>query len=156
MLNLFAHPSSRSPKPTDDNWLDELDESPNVEDTDNDEEETEDELVEVQESVELPIDMYISGNNIVVKAPIIGAREDQISVTVKDQLLTIHKESHEELVSSSAKYMFQECHWGNISRSVELPEAVDIHNTKAKLENGVLTITMPRLAQSQTKIIKIQ
>lgn len=106
--------------------------------------------------VELPIDMFRSGGKIIVKAPIVGAGIHDISVTVNNNQLTIYKNSFREEPSQKEHHYIQECHWGVLSRTVDLPKEIDIERTRASLNDGILTVVMPIVAQQHTKIIHIK
>ena len=110
-----------------------------------------------EEKMELPIDLIRVGNKLLVKAPIVGATIHDISVTINQDTLTIHKSSmREENHQEKEQTYIQECHWGTLSRSTELPHPVDPDRTRATLNDGVLTIVMPLKHNSYTKIIKIK
>jgi len=111
---------------------------------------------ETEEELELPVDIFQQGNNIVVKTPIIGVGAEAVSITINNNVLTIHKEAQSENKENSGKYLIKECHWGAISRSIELPVTVNPERAWAKLEKGILTITLPLLKSNLTKIIKIK
>lgn len=106
--------------------------------------------------VELPVDMFRSGGKIIIKAPIVGAGIHDVSVTVNNNQLTIYKNSFREESPQQDHYYIQECHWGILSRTVDLPKEVDTERTRASLNDGVLTVIMPVLTDQHTKIIRIK
>lgn len=111
---------------------------------------------ETDEELELPIDIFYQGNKVVIKAPIIGVGPEGVSITINNNILTIHKETQSESKEETGEYVIRECHWGAISRSVELPVTVNPDKAWAKLEEGILTIVLPRLKSNLTRIIKIK
>lgn len=157
ILNLFSSSQSADtaspskPPEKDESWLDDMDKQATEPQPKTVEPEIEEEII-----TELPVDVYAHGENLVILVPIVGAKEGDVSVTISDQELSIHKESNERLVPKSAKPLIEECHWGNISRTIELPEPAQAEKTTAKLEDGVLRITVPREKGQQTKVIKVQ
>lgn len=119
------------------------------------EDETESETI-TEPEVELPIDLFRSGDKIVVKAPIVGAGIHDVSVTINDNQLTIHKNSLREEPSAKEHHYIQECHWGTLSRTIDLPKEVDSSRTRATLNDGILTVVMPIASNRHTKIIQVK
>ena len=115
----------------------------------------EDNAWDEEEEVELPVDIARQGNHLIIHAPMVGAKNEEISITVNNDILYIHKEArtHEEKFDN---YYLQECHWGSISREIHLPVSVDPAGAKASLQDGVLTIILPIMRDRQTRIIKIR
>ena len=53
-------------------------------------------------------------------------------------------------------YFTQECFWGDFSRSIVLPAAVDTTKISASFKDAVLKITIPRTERSKTKVVRIK
>ena len=53
-------------------------------------------------------------------------------------------------------YLFRECYWGSFSRSVILPVEIEADKIEAELENGVLTITLPKAKSAKEISIKVK
>lgn len=101
---------------------------------------------------ELAIDVYITDQQVVVRAPMAGVKAENISVSLHNDLLTIRGTREEKTTPRHARFMVQECHWGAFSRSVVLPVEVEADKTDAVLEDGVLYVTLDR---AQTRVVKI-
>lgn len=118
---------------------------------------SEPEAVKSDTSLELPIDLFRSGDKLIVRTPIAGANLNHISVSVGPQRLTIHKAEHNIAYSDSPDRVYlEECHWGELSRTVDLPMPVNPDTTRATLNDGVLTIAMPLINPNQSKLIRIK
>jgi len=109
----------------------------------------------LSDEFELPIDIARRGQQLIIKAPIVGAIADDISITINNDVLFIHKSTSSQS-SKVDNYYTRECHWGPIAREVHLPLSVDPNKTKATLRNGVLKIILPIIEKKKTKIIKIK
>ncbi|MFA5010111.1 MAG: Hsp20/alpha crystallin family protein [Patescibacteria group bacterium] len=108
-------------------------------------------------SLELPIDLFRSGDKLIARAPIAGANLNHISVSVGPQRLTIHKAEHIVAHTDSPDRIYlEECHWGELSRAIDLPLPVNPDTTRATLTDGVLTIAMPLINPNQSKLIRIK
>ncbi|OGH82045.1 MAG: hypothetical protein A2373_03335 [Candidatus Magasanikbacteria bacterium RIFOXYB1_FULL_40_15] len=94
---------------------------------------------------ELSVDVINTDNNIIVISTMAGAGADKIEVYVHNDLLTIKGERmapYDDV--EEGEYIHQECFWGKFSRTVVLPFDVKGEQAKAKYENGILTISIPK------------
>lgn len=104
---------------------------------------------------QLTVDVFQNENEIVIKATIAGVGGDDIDVSITSETITIRGHRiHDEKVRSQ-DYYHQELYWGAFSRSIILPEEIDVDGAKATMKNGLLTIRLPKLARSRSKKIKV-
>lgn len=104
---------------------------------------------------QLTVDVYQTEDDIVVQSTIAGVDQNDIDISVTNDMVTIKgKRATPEKIKSS-DYYYQELFWGPFSRSIILPEDVDSDNAKASMKNGLLTIRLPKLAKIRTKKVKI-
>ncbi len=108
-------------------------------------------LADDYEEGQLSIDVYQTKDNIIVKSTIAGVKSEDIDISVNNDMLTIRgkREMKEEVKEDS--YFYQECYWGNFSRSIILPVEVKTDKIDATIENGILTVTLPK-AQTEKQI----
>lgn len=105
---------------------------------------------------QLAVDVYQTKDNVVIKAPIAGVKSDKIDISVSEDVVTIRGERVEESEVDREHYYVQECYWGSFSRSVILPTSTVAEKAQAVLKDGVLTVTIPKVAQDKVKKIKVQ
>jgi len=103
----------------------------------------------------LPVDMYETDDQVVVKATVPGVKPEDIDVTVTGDLLTIKGEFKSEEETKKRNYLRQERRYGSFCRQVGLPAGVDTDKVKATFEHGVLTLEMPKIESAKAKTIKI-
>lgn len=103
---------------------------------------------------QLTIDVYQTDNEIVIKSTIAGVKPEDLDVSINNDMVTIKGERKNEESVSGENYYYQECYWGNFSRSVVLPVDIISEKAEASLKNGILTIRLPKA--DITKIKKIQ
>ena len=108
------------------------------------------------EEGQLSIDVYQTPAHIVVKSTIAGVRPDDIDISINNDMLTIRgkRTLHEEVRDED--YLYRECYWGNFSRSIILPVEINTDKIEAALENGVLTVTLPKAKNSKQISIKVK
>ena len=104
----------------------------------------------------IPIDVVNEGKDVVVRASLPGFKPEDISVTLEDHTLSIRGETSEEKESEKTNFLMRERRTGRFGRSLRLPRSVDMDNAKPTYENGVLTITIPRLESSKSRRLEIK
>ena len=73
-----------------------------------------------------------------------GKTRKDFNVELDDHVLTVSSESKHEDESKTDQYTKREFRYDNFQRSFRLPETVDTSGIKAKYDNGILTITLPK------------
>lgn len=105
---------------------------------------------------QLAVDVYQTKDSVVIKAPIAGVKADDIDISVSEDVVTLRGERKEEREVDREHYYVQECYWGSFSRSVILPTSTVAEKAVASLKDGVLTVTIPKVAQDKVKKIKVK
>mgnify|MGYP001143153356 CR=1 FL=1 len=106
------------------------------------------------EAMELPIDIARHADKLIIMVPMVGAKPEDIHLTINNERLYIYKAAREPLDRVDNYYM-RECHFGELAREVELPTQIDPVNSQASLQDGILTITLP-ITKTKTRIIKVR
>jgi len=105
---------------------------------------------------QLPIDMYQTHNDLVVKASLPGFKPDEVDISITGDTLTIKGEHKEEQEVKDEDYFYKEHRYGGFSRSVVVPVQVKSDKAEATFENGVLTLTLPKAEEIKPKQIKVK
>jgi HSP20 family protein len=102
------------------------------------------------------VDTYEEGDNIVIKAELPGVKKEDVSIDVKDNVLTLKGErKHDENIREE-NYYRRECAYGKFQRAFTLPDAVDPNKIEASYKDGVLKVTVPKTEESKAKKIEIK
>ncbi len=101
------------------------------------------------------VDIYETENELVLKADLPEVPEKDIDIHVENNMLTIRGERKFEQKVKQDNYLRVERAYGAFSRSFGLPNTVDTEAIKAEYKNGVLTVIMPKRAESKPKQVKI-
>ena len=89
-------------------------------------------------------DMIETKDHLVLRADLPGVREDDLSVEIKDGLLTISGERKEDQTDEAeGYYRFERVH-GAFARSLSLPDGIKPEAVDARFENGVLEVRIPK------------
>jgi HSP20 family protein len=109
------------------------------------------------ETVNLPkIDIWEDEEKYVVEAELPGFDKKDIEVNITDDILTIKATRKKEEEKKDKNYYYAERSYGEFVRSVRLPSEVDKKAIKAKYNNGVLELTLPKTKEAKEKTTKIE
>ncbi len=98
------------------------------------------------------VDVVRENGHFKLTAEFPGVDKDDIHVDVKDGYLTVRGEKKRDHSEEKDGYSYSERFYGSFERSFRLPRDASVDDIKAKLENGVLTLTVPVTAKEPTQI----
>ena len=100
-----------------------------------------------------PVDIFETGDGLVVKADLPGVAKEDLDVRVENNLLTIRgKPSH----VAPGDALYREYGLVNFFRQFELNEKVDQSKIAAELTHGVLTLTLPKAEEAKPRRIDVK
>jgi HSP20 family molecular chaperone IbpA len=105
---------------------------------------------------QLTVDVYQTPDEIVIRAIIAGVRPDELDVSITRDMVTIHgkRENHKE--ASDEDFFFQELYWGSFSRTILLPQEVEVEDATASEKHGLLTIRLPKIDKKKQTKLKVK
>ena len=92
----------------------------------------------------------------VLKADLPGVDEKNLDVSIDKGVLTVTGSRAAEQRKDGESYTVYERRFGSFSRSFQLPDIADADKVEAKLENGVLTLTIGKKAEAKPKKIAVR
>jgi HSP20 family protein len=101
------------------------------------------------------VDIYETENELVLKADIPDMNENDLDIRVENSMLTIRGERKFEQKVKEDNYLRIERTYGSFTRSFGLPNTVNTETIKAAYKNGVLTVELPKRAESKPKQVKV-
>jgi HSP20 family protein len=102
------------------------------------------------------LDMYETDGKIKVDMPLPGVKPEEVELTVTGNTLTIKGERKAKEEVKDEHYYRHEMHYGAFTRTVTLPETVDVAKPEATFENGVVTVSFPKLKTVEPRRIEIK
>ncbi|MFO8111342.1 MAG: Hsp20/alpha crystallin family protein [Desulfosalsimonadaceae bacterium] len=102
------------------------------------------------------VDTYEKDNAIVVNAELPGVKKEDISIDVKNNMLTISGERKDEENIHEDDYYRNERFYGRFQRSFTLPDNVDADKVDATYKDGVLEVKIPKTEDSARKKIEVK
>ena len=88
------------------------------------------------------IDLYEKDNKVVIEADLPGINKEEIKLNLEGDILTISGQTKRHNEVKRKDFYYSERAFGNIHRSIKLPEGVKNEGLKASYNNGLLTIEM--------------
>jgi HSP20 family protein len=102
-----------------------------------------------------PVDIYETGDSLVLKAELPGINPDDVEIRVEDSTLYLKGERKFEKEVKEENLHRVERSYGTFTRSFSLPNTIDSDEVKAEYQNGILTLTMPKREEAKPRSIKI-
>ena len=94
---------------------------------------------------QIKVDVKENGDSYTVHAEIPGVPKEDIQVSIDGNLVSLRAEvKQQDSSSTDDKVLRSERYFGAVSRSFQLPFDIDQTQAKAKYDNGVLTLTLPK------------
>ena len=109
-----------------------------------------------QESWVPAVDVFDTKDAVVLKAELPGMKIDDIQIEVDDNVLTIRGERSFEDKVDEERYYRVERRYGSFQRSLALPQGVKADEIQAGYEDGILTITVPKVEEEKPKRIEVK
>lgn len=119
-------------------------------------EESKDWIEEETEEGELPIDVYQTPQEIIVKSMIAGVRPDDLEISISREMVTIRGKRQEQHETSSDNFFHKELYWGSFSRTILLPAEVEAEEAEAIEKHGLLTIRLPKINKEKVSNLRVK
>ena len=105
---------------------------------------------------ELAVDIYQTPDAIVVKALVAGVQPTSIDISLTREMLTISGMREDEREVEEDNYFQRELYWGSFSRTILLPEEVDVDIAEASEKHGILVIRLPKINKKRQTKLKVR
>lgn len=102
------------------------------------------------------VDISETDHEFVVDAELPKVDKDGVKVSVDNGILTIQGERKQEQEEKGKKFHRIERYYGSFARSFTLPDNVDETKVKAKFNDGVLNIQIPKTTETRPSAIEVK
>ena len=99
---------------------------------------------EDMDKLSMPVEVTDKEKEYDIRAELPGVKKEDLDIDVEKNTITIRAKKEEENEEGSKGYKKSEFKYGEFSRSVYLPQDINIEKTEAKLEHGGLKIDAPK------------
>ena len=106
----------------------------------------------------LPVDIYADGDGYTFVALVPGVKTDDLNIETEGNTVKISGELIAPALSAdeNVRALRNEIGFGKFSRAFEMPEEIDADKIEANLDNGVLTVRVPKAEAVKPRSIKVQ
>ena len=111
---------------------------------------------ESEPDAELTVDVYHTPDMIVIKSMIAGVRPEDLDVTITRDVVTIRGKREEERISEEDDFLVQELYWGSFSRTIQLPEEINVDESEAIEKHGLLILKLPKMDKKRQSKLKVK
>jgi HSP20 family protein len=101
-------------------------------------------------------DIFETDNEIVVKAELPEVKNEDVRVTIDNNMLTIRGERKFSEETKKDSYHRMERSYGEFFRSFTLPQFIDATKVGAEFKNGILRITLPKREEAKPKQLEVK
>jgi HSP20 family protein len=106
---------------------------------------------------QIRIDVKETPDAYAVEAEVPGVAREDIQVTVDGGIVTLRAEvKQQDRQTDGEKVLRSERFYGAVTRSIQLPQDIDNAASRAKYENGVLQLTLPKKAASTSQRLTVE
>ena len=105
---------------------------------------------------ELAVDIYQTPDAIVVKALVAGVQPTSIDISLTREMLTVSGMREDEREVEEDNYFQRELYWGSFSRTILLPEEIDVDLAEASEKHGILMIRLPKINKKKQTKLKVR
>lgn len=107
-----------------------------------------------------PIDVYQDDDEIVVEASLPGVAPEDVDISVTGDTLTLRGttklEREDNNGGSHRRYSVRERRYTSFARSITLPSSVNADKAQAEIENGILTLHIPKAEEAKPRQISVK
>jgi HSP20 family protein len=104
-----------------------------------------------------PVDIYETGEKLMLLIDVPGIVRENINLTVEQHLLTIEaKQTPPPAPEKNVKWLWREHEAVSYRRQFRLGEEIDVEGIGSALRNGVLRVTLPKVKPAQPRRIEVR
>lgn len=105
---------------------------------------------------QLTVDVYQTPDDIVIKTITAGVKPEELDISITRDMVTIHGHREEAHEVSDEDYFSRELYWGSFSRTILLPQEIDVEGAEASEKHGLLMIKLPKLDKHRETKLKVK
>ena len=102
------------------------------------------------------VDIFEEADAIRIMAEVPGVKPEDVKISLEGNVLTIHGQKQQSAEERTERVHRYERTYGVFERTFTLPATVDANHIKASYADGVLTVTLPKMAEARPRQIQIE
>jgi len=108
------------------------------------------------EEGELTVDVYQTPDDIIIKTIVAGVKPEDLDISITRDMITIRGSRQESNEVNDGDYFHKELYWGSFSRTILLPQEIDVDASEASEKYGLLTLRLPKMDKSRQTKLKVR
>lgn len=105
------------------------------------------------EEGQLAVDVYQTPEDIVIKTMVAGVRPEDLDISITRDMVTIKGTRESANEATEDNFFFKELYWGTFTRTIVLPQEIEVEGAEAVEKHGLLIIRLPKIDKGrQTKL----
>jgi HSP20 family protein len=104
--------------------------------------------------LQLPVDVVATENEYIIHAVVPGLKPEDVNIEINDKTLIIQGETKVPEYDQG-QYLLDEICYGKFARTLSIDADLDGSKAEAKVENGMLTLRIPRAESAKPKVVKV-
>lgn len=113
-------------------------------------------LEETEEEGQLTVDVYQTTSEIVIKTMVAGVRPEDLDINITRDMVTIKGKREAAKEIDDQDYFHKELYWGSFSRTVMLPEEIEVEEAEAVERHGLLVIKLPKIDKAKQNKLRVK
>ena len=103
-----------------------------------------------------PVDVFEEKDSLRIMAELPGVKADEVKISLENNVLTIRGEKKQTAEEHTERvHRYERC-YGVFERSFTVPTTIDADHIKAAYEDGVLTLTLPKVEKAKPRQISVE
>jgi HSP20 family protein len=105
---------------------------------------------------ELTVDVYQTPDDIVIKAMVSGMDPNELDISIGRDTVTIKGKREGVREVSDDDFFCRELYWGSFSRTIALPQEIEVEEAEATQKHGLLTIRLPKIDKRRQAKLRVK
>jgi len=109
-----------------------------------------------EEEGQLTVDVYQTPEHIVIRAHVAGVKPEDLDISITRDMVTIKGKREEAREVEEDNYFYKELYWGAFSRTILLPQEIEVEEAEAAEKHGLLTLKLPKIDKDKQTKLKVK
>ena len=101
-----------------------------------------------------PVELLDHDDKLIVRLSLAGVDRQTIDIEAMRESVTVSG-GRRALETESSRYLYSEFNYGKFRRQISLPVSVVNTEVTADYQDGILTLTLPKVEEARHKVVKI-
>ncbi|MBN1264866.1 MAG: Hsp20/alpha crystallin family protein [Anaerolineales bacterium] len=103
-----------------------------------------------------PMDIRSEEDEFVLTAALPGIRSEDLNIEIKEDILSLRAQAAPAEEGEQTHYLLKEIQGMDLDRKFRLPDPVKADKAEARMENGLLTLRIPKAEEARPRQIKVK